>query len=1419
MSSFSRRIPQLTAAVRNAAVLRYLRHRPDSLPPMRAEPLEQRSLFSAPGTGWNLTFDDEFNGSSLDTTKWANYLPWNNGSTGDNRFEGGSYVDYMVNANTTISGVNLTSDLSLSGGQLHLKTQQTATFTVGSQSFNYTGAMITTGINPFRTFSSGYFEIRAQLPTGAGNWPAFWMTNGWPPEDDIMEAWPGQPRFHQGLYGMDNAWHDYNDTTSATVPSTNWHTYALEWGPGYQKFYVDNAVTYSTTTGVPTSANPEYLLLNSSVASGQTGSYSNANNNSLNVDYVRIYTYNAATTPSIANAGFNTTGSWNFTNANATIVIGSTIGLTGTGDLHVAGAGEANQNITGLSPNTTYSLTAYAVVATGSTAGLLGVRSFSAGSGNVSVAAGNPGAVGTWVQSSVTFTTGPSDTSAQIYLSNLNSNAVYFDDTQLATPAILSPIANLGTAVGTPRSTTFSITQGQAAGFWSASASSANQSLVANANLTVTGSGSSRTLTIAPQPGVTGTTAITVTITDAFGDISTKTFNLTVGSTSDPTSPTVANPATANPSPITGTSTALSVLGADNTGESGLTYTWWVGAKPTGASDPTFTNNSSNAAKNTTVNFSMAGSYQFGVQITDANGFWTTSSVSVNVNATPTSVSLSPNIISVGVNTSQQFSASVLDQFSQIIASPILSWSLPSGGGSLLASGLYTAPSTPGTATIKVTSGNASAIATANVIPISEELDWYPANEFSGNFLNDNSGHDRTASLSGSYSFSSGKLSNALNLSGGYASLPTGLLSSTTEFSISTWVNLTSLATWSRIFDFGTGTTNYMFLSPQAGGTNLPRFAILTPGSGTEQRIDSSTAISTGVWTNIAVTLSGTNATLYINGVNVGSNANMTLNPASLGITNLNYLGKSQFPDPALSGSIDDFRIYNRALTQSQIQSLVSGNPFVSLPAAASPSPTTSTTANLSVLADDDTGEANLTYSWSASGPAPVAFSTNGTNASKNVTASFSSAGTYTLTATVTDAQNHTVTSNTTLTVGDFVSNLNDSGPGSLRQAILDTNASTGTQIIAFTPGLSGTISLSSPLPTPTNNLILQSTNITLDGAGTLLTIPAGINATIQDLTLTTGSLDNEGSLQILGNDLLNLLTGNGTLTIGTATTAATLTLATLPGATSSQSALTLNPGSTFDIADQSFLLTYGPGNTDSTPTIIPQLAAAQSANWTTGLISSLAAANPLLAIGFADNTATGQLTLKTTLFGDANLDGHVDLSDLSTVLNNFGSNSTNWSSGNFQYASTVNLSDLSYVLNNFGQSMSSLGYAASTPPATTQSTSSQTFTPPAASSSTPPTTTTPDPTTPQTTTLDIAPVPAPTPPPTTPVEDTPPAPTTPSPPPAPVITPTPTPVITPTLSKSPTPANTHSTHPKHPTPPAPKKKTALPTPRHLRGR
>ncbi|HEY2267016.1 MAG TPA: arabinofuranosidase catalytic domain-containing protein, partial [Streptosporangiaceae bacterium] len=174
-----------------------------------------------------------------------------------------------------------------------------------------------------------------------------------------------------------------------------------------------------------------------------------------------------------------------------------------------------------------------------------------------------------------------------------------------------------------------------------------------------------------------------------------------------------------------------------------------------------------------------------------------------------------------------------------------------------------------------------------------------------------------------------GKIGNAVKLSGNgdYVQLPDGIVSGLHDFTVSAWVNPSQNTAWSRIFDFGTGTNEYMFLTLSAGGGPL-RFAITTSGNGAEQQINAPGTLPLNTWSNVAITLSGTTGTLYINGTPVATNNNMTLNPASLGDTNQNWIGRSQFSaDPYLDGTVDDFNIYNRALSASEVAALASGQP------------------------------------------------------------------------------------------------------------------------------------------------------------------------------------------------------------------------------------------------------------------------------------------------------------------------------------------------------------------------------------------------------------------------------------------------------------------------------------------------------------
>ena len=179
--------------------------------------------------------------------------------------------------------------------------------------------------------------------------------------------------------------------------------------------------------------------------------------------------------------------------------------------------------------------------------------------------------------------------------------------------------------------------------------------------------------------------------------------------------PTVATGAAGAPNSVTGTSTALSVLGADGGGQASLTYSWATTGTPPAL--VAFSPNGTNAAKNATATFTKAGTYNFQVTITDGGGLSTTSAVQVDVAPTPTSLTVATASYSLSNGQSTSFTALVIDQFEDVIAAPNLAWSLDPGSvGSMLGS-TYTAPDSGiGPATIRATSGAATNTASVTLV-------------------------------------------------------------------------------------------------------------------------------------------------------------------------------------------------------------------------------------------------------------------------------------------------------------------------------------------------------------------------------------------------------------------------------------------------------------------------------------------------------------------------------------------------------------------------------------------------------------------------------------------------------------------------------------------------------------------------------
>ncbi|MEL0455914.1 RICIN domain-containing protein [Flavobacteriaceae bacterium SZ-1-7] len=162
--------------------------------------------------------------------------------------------------------------------------------------------------------------------------------------------------------------------------------------------------------------------------------------------------------------------------------------------------------------------------------------------------------------------------------------------------------------------------------------------------------------------------------------------------------------------------------------------------------------------------------------------------------------------------------------------------------------------------------------------------------------------------------------SQALSLNGlNFVQLPEDIANHQ-EITIACWVYRAGNVGWQRLFDFGNGSDEYMFLSPRSSTGQL-HFGIKKSG-GVEQSLQVS-SFPTGQWRHVAITISQTEGTkMYLDNVLVAEDINMKVGPGEFKPM-MNYIGRSQWAtDPLLNARVEDFHIYNYPLSPSEISSL-----------------------------------------------------------------------------------------------------------------------------------------------------------------------------------------------------------------------------------------------------------------------------------------------------------------------------------------------------------------------------------------------------------------------------------------------------------------------------------------------------------------
>ncbi len=187
--------------------------------------------------------------------------------------------------------------------------------------------------------------------------------------------------------------------------------------------------------------------------------------------------------------------------------------------------------------------------------------------------------------------------------------------------------------------------------------------------------------------------------------------------------------------------------------------------------------------------------------------------------------------------------------------------------------------------------------------------------------------YDATVASGGSWV--SGKFGNALQLDGssdGYATLPATLVDGLDALTISAWVNATETPAGSSLWDFDFGSGSALYLTPASSESGVLRFVIADASSEGEQSLGADAALPLDGWHHLAVTLSGSSGSLYLDGEVVESGP-INLTPADLGKPIASYIGKSQDSDSNPSMTIDDLRVFSNVLNSAEIAALAAMTP------------------------------------------------------------------------------------------------------------------------------------------------------------------------------------------------------------------------------------------------------------------------------------------------------------------------------------------------------------------------------------------------------------------------------------------------------------------------------------------------------------
>jgi hypothetical protein len=212
-------------------------------------------------SGYHVTFNENFTKFSISPdgpgTVWIAHTPWH-GDFGDAKFDNpGPNGPFSVDA----AGLAITAHRDAAGNWHSGLICSMDKDGPGQQGFAQ---------------QYGYFEMKAELPSGSGTWPAFWLIGihkkPVASEIDVVEYYGGFDQYfhsveHVWALGADQLHQDHLTHIRAGQLSSQFNTYGVLITPKTTSFYFDRSLVWSTPTP-PEYQQPMYLLANLAIGGG-----------------------------------------------------------------------------------------------------------------------------------------------------------------------------------------------------------------------------------------------------------------------------------------------------------------------------------------------------------------------------------------------------------------------------------------------------------------------------------------------------------------------------------------------------------------------------------------------------------------------------------------------------------------------------------------------------------------------------------------------------------------------------------------------------------------------------------------------------------------------------------------------------------------------------------------------------------------------------------------------------------------------------------------------------------------------------------------------------------------------------------------------------------------------------------------------